>query len=85
MAATMVPADSAALNVPRGLAFDASGNLYVADENNYVVRKITAKGGDHIQQHHHDGGRNSKAIGIRRSRRTGDKHASRSARFGRGR
>lgn len=29
---------------PRGVAIDASGNLYVADMNNHMIRKITAEG-----------------------------------------
>ena len=36
------PATSAALSEPAGLAFDSSGNLYIADSGNYVVRKIAA-------------------------------------------
>ncbi len=37
-------ATSAKLNYPVALAFDASGNLYVADANNNVVRKINTSG-----------------------------------------
>lgn len=37
-------ATSAALNQPAGLALDASGNLYIADSNNAVVRKVTLAG-----------------------------------------
>lgn len=29
---------------PQGIAIDGSGNLYVADRNNYVIRKITPEG-----------------------------------------
>src|SRR3569833_111366 len=41
--------DGAAINVaafsgPSGLAFDGQGNLYVADRNNNMIRKITAAG-----------------------------------------
>jgi sugar lactone lactonase YvrE len=32
---------SATFNQPRGLTFDASGNLYVADHSNHQIRKIT--------------------------------------------
>jgi uncharacterized protein (TIGR03437 family) len=39
-----VPATSAALNSPRGVAFDAQGNIYVADRFNHRVRRISAAG-----------------------------------------
>jgi sugar lactone lactonase YvrE len=35
---------AAQFNGPRGLVVDASGNIYVADANNYTVRQITAAG-----------------------------------------
>jgi sugar lactone lactonase YvrE len=38
------PASSAELNYPRNLAFDASGNLYIADFYNNAVRKVTPAG-----------------------------------------
>jgi trimeric autotransporter adhesin len=38
------PATAAKLNNPRGVAVDAAGNLYVADSNNYRIRKITTAG-----------------------------------------
>jgi uncharacterized protein (TIGR03437 family) len=38
------PAVSASLCVPEGLAFDSSGNLYIADYGNCVVRRIDTKG-----------------------------------------
>jgi uncharacterized protein (TIGR03437 family) len=38
------PAASAQLNLPWGLAFDASGNLYVADNQNLRLRKIAPDG-----------------------------------------
>jgi sugar lactone lactonase YvrE len=37
-------ATMAELYNPQGLAFDASGNLYIADESNCVVRKVTFPG-----------------------------------------
>ncbi len=38
------PALSAGLNGPLGLALDASGNLYIADSGNHVVRIVTPGG-----------------------------------------
>jgi hypothetical protein len=35
-------ATSATLNYPYGVAFDASSNLYIADGNNNVVRKVSS-------------------------------------------
>ena len=37
-------ATSAALNRPRGVAFDASGNMYIADELNHRIRRVTSSG-----------------------------------------
>lgn len=39
------PATSAELNNPYAIAFDSAGNLYIADTNNNVVRKVAAKTG----------------------------------------
>jgi hypothetical protein len=39
------PATSAEISVPSGLAFDSSNNVYLADNGNYVVRKITVSTG----------------------------------------
>ncbi len=36
------PATSAQLNTPLGVAVDSSGNLYIADTNNYRVRMVAA-------------------------------------------
>ena len=35
------PASSATLNGPAGIAADTAGNVYIADTNNYRIRKIT--------------------------------------------
>ena len=37
-----VSAMSATLNAPLGIAFDSSGNLYIADTNNNAIRKVDA-------------------------------------------
>jgi hypothetical protein len=38
------PAISAKLDNPRGVAVDSAGNLYIADTNNYVIRKVDTNG-----------------------------------------
>jgi len=38
------PATSASLSGPAALAFDSAGNLYIADYNNSVIRKVTPDG-----------------------------------------
>ena len=37
-----IPATSAQLNEPRGVAVDSSGNLFIADQDNHRVRKVNA-------------------------------------------
>jgi len=39
-----IPATSASLYRPRGLALDAAGNLYLADDDNHRVRRIDTNG-----------------------------------------
>ena len=41
---TNATGSSARFNQPRGVAVDASGNVYVADYNNHTIRKITSAG-----------------------------------------
>jgi len=38
------PAINARLNVPTTIAFDAVGNMYIADKNNYRIRKVDLNG-----------------------------------------
>jgi len=38
------PATNAALNVPKGTAVDVSGNLYIADSDNNLIRRVDTKG-----------------------------------------
>ena len=37
-------ATQASLNSPRGVAFDAAGNLYIADRDNHRIRRVTPGG-----------------------------------------
>ena len=39
------PATSAQINYPQGIETDHSGNIYIADSNNYKVRKISRGAG----------------------------------------
>jgi uncharacterized protein (TIGR03437 family) len=38
------PATQASLNFPTGLAFDASGTMYIADSGNFVIRAVSPSG-----------------------------------------
>lgn len=38
-------ATDASLNMPHEIQFDSSGNLYIAERDNHVIRKVDAKGG----------------------------------------
>jgi DNA-binding beta-propeller fold protein YncE len=39
------PATAAALNMPHEIRFDSAGNMYIAERDNHVVRKVEAKTG----------------------------------------
>jgi DNA-binding beta-propeller fold protein YncE len=39
------PATAASLNMPHEIQFDAGGNMYIAERDNHVVRKVEAKTG----------------------------------------
>jgi sugar lactone lactonase YvrE len=45
-----IPATTAYLQSPVGVAFDASGNLYIADSDNNRIRKVTIGGTADIEQ-----------------------------------
>jgi hypothetical protein len=56
------PATKATLNYPQGVFGDSIGNIYIADSNNYVVRKVNPQGiiqtvaGNHTPGFSGDGG-----------------------------
>jgi hypothetical protein len=60
-------ATNAELNVPEGIAFDATGNLYIADTANSLVRKVAVNGnistvaGNGVAAYTGDGGPTAKA------------------------
>ena len=39
------PATAAALNMPHELQFDSAGNIYIAERDNHVVRRVDARSG----------------------------------------
>ena len=39
------PATAAQLNMPHEIQFDSAGNLYIAERDNHVIRKVEAKTG----------------------------------------
>src|SRR5882724_9876632 len=39
------PAVAASLNMPHEIQFDSAGNLYIAERDNHVIRKVEAKTG----------------------------------------
>src|SRR5688500_13714816 len=39
------PATAASLNMPHEIQFDPAGNLYIAERDNHVIRKVDAKTG----------------------------------------
>jgi trimeric autotransporter adhesin len=62
---------SARLNFPKGVAVDASGNIYIVDTANHCIRKVTkstgvittvAGGGDYDFDNVHDGGQATSAV-----------------------
>ena len=55
-------ANQAELNFPTGVAVDNAGNVYIADTENYVVRKLTPVTAEHQYRRRGDG------LGIRRLR-----------------
>src|SRR4051812_4824904 len=56
------PATAAEINFANGVAMDNSGNIYIADNDNFVIRKIDAAGiistiaGNGISGYYGDGG-----------------------------
>ncbi len=42
--ASGIEATAAPLSLPAGIAFDASGNLYIADLNDHIIRKVDLGG-----------------------------------------
>ena len=60
-------ATSALINYPASVAVDSTGDIFIADSDNYVVREVTAEHSDHCWKQH---------AGLLRQRRTRDRRGT---------